>query len=94
MTTHLLHAKGVKEPRKSLGKGQMTLGFPSDGRGVSQQARSCPVPCTCVAGCRPEMKAKRAIAAGGSHHPTRRKRKLSLSVDKEEEEVFPAYEEV
>ncbi|KAK7805990.1 hypothetical protein U0070_011745 [Myodes glareolus] len=42
---------------------------------------------------RPEMKAKRAIAAGGSHHPTRRKRKLSLSVDKEEEEVFPAYEE-
>lgn len=89
MTTHLLHAKGVKEPRKSLGKG-----FPSDGSGVSQQARSCPVPCTCVAGCRPDRKARRAIAAGGSHHPTRRKRKLSLSVDKEEEEVFPAYKEV
>lgn len=66
------------------------------GGGVNQQARSCPVPCTCFAGCRPERKARGAIAAGGSHHQTRRKRKLSLSVDKEEESSLPPrrYDEI
>lgn len=43
-----------------------------------------PLPCTCVAGCRPERKVMRIAAAAASHHPTRRKRKPFLSVDKEE----------